>query len=64
MGKQDHLGAAVSELDDRRGVALDARNVGDRAVMHRNVQIDADEDALAPYISIVEGAKAHGRKLS
>ena len=63
MRDKDYLGAAVGELGDGRGVALDARDIGHFAVLHRNVEIDADEDALALHIGVVEGAKGHDGKL-
>ena len=62
--KQDHLAAAVGDLGDGRGIALDARDVGHFAVVHRNVEVDADEDAFALDVGVVEVAEAHDGKLS
>ena len=57
MGEQDHLGALVGELADGRQHALDAGGVGDLAVLHRHVEIDAQQDALALHLGGVEGAE-------
>ena len=56
MGEHDHLGAAVHELLDGRQHARDARRVGHFAVLHRHVEIDADEHALAPDVEPIDGA--------
>ena len=43
-------------------IALDARGVGDLAVLHRHVEVDAHEHAFAFHVGVVEGAEgAHGR---
>ena len=62
--KQDDLAAAVGDLGDGRGIALDARDVGHFAVVHGNVEVDADEDAFALDVGVVEVAEAHDGKLS
>ena len=63
MRQQDHLAAAVGDLDDGRGIALDARDVGDFAVVHGNVEVDANKNAFAFEVGVVEGAEAHDGKL-
>ncbi len=62
MRQQNHHAAAVGDFNDGRCGALDAREVGHLAVLHRNVQVDADEDAFALEVGgVVEGAEAHGK---
>ena len=46
--EQDHLAALVGDFGDGRRDALDAGRVGDLAVFHRHVEIDAHENALVP----------------
>ena len=61
MREQDHLGALVGELGDRRRHALDAGRVGDHAVFRRHVEVGAHEHALALHVGMVEGSKrGHG----
>ena len=56
MGEQDDLGALVREFQDGRCNALDTRRVGDLAIRHRHIEIDAHKDALAVDVTeIVEG---------
>ena len=57
MRKQDHLAALAGDLLDGRRDALDARRVGDLAVLHRHVEIDAHEHALAGDVSLIERAE-------
>ena len=57
MGEQDDLAALVGDLDDRRGDALDARRIGHPAVFGGNVEVDAQQDALAGDIGVVESAE-------
>ena len=49
MAEHDHLGALVGELLQGRRGALDARGVGHLAVLHRHVEVDADQHALARH---------------
>ncbi|EGE56036.1 hypothetical protein RHECNPAF_770084 [Rhizobium etli CNPAF512] len=62
MGEQDHLGALLGQFEDRRRHTLDARRIGDLAILDRNVEVDADEHALAADVGeIVEGLECrHG----
>ena len=46
MRQQDHLAALVGELGDGRGDFLDAGGVGDLAVLHRHVEVDAHKTRL------------------
>ncbi len=57
VGEQDRLAAGVDDVEDRRGRRADARVVGDLAVSHRDVEVDADENALALHVDVVEGAE-------
>ena len=57
MREQDHLAALVGDLGDGRRDALDAGGVGDLAVLHRHVEIDAQEHALALHVGVIEGAE-------
>ena len=62
MRQQDHLAALVGELGDGRDDLLDAGGVGDLAVLHRHVEVDAQQDALAFDVGVVEAAEGvHGR---
>src|ERR1043165_3284894 len=54
MREQDHLAALVGDLRDRRRDARDARCIGDLAVLHRHVEVDAHEHALAGEICLIE----------
>src|SRR5215207_1589483 len=63
MGQEDDLAALVGGLLDGRDHALEAGPVGDAPVLHRHVEVDADENALALEIGAVERADAHpGRR--
>ena len=60
MREQDHLAALVGDLGDGRRHALDAGEVGDPAAFHRDVEIDAQKDALALHVDVVEGFEGLG----
>ncbi len=64
MREQDHLAALVGDLGDGRGDALDARLVGDLAVLGGNVEVDAQEHALAGDVGVVERAEWFGHDRS
>ena len=57
MREQDDLAALVGDLGDGRRDALDAGRVGDLAVLHRHVEVDAQQDALVLHVGLVEGAE-------
>ena len=57
MREQDDLAALVGDFPDRRRRALDARRVREFAVVHRHVEIDAHEHALALHVGVVEAAE-------
>ena len=59
MGEQDHLAALVGDVLDRGQHAVDAGRVGDLPVLHRHVEIDAHENALALGIELIERAERH-----
>src|SRR5271163_1771487 len=64
MREQNDLSALVRDFADRRQHALDPRGVGDLAVFHGNVEIDAKQDAFAANVGVVESAEVldHGWK--
>ena len=61
MREQDHLAALVGDLGDGRRDALDAGSVGDLAVLHRHVEVDAHQHALALRPSSVIERLGHAR---
>ena len=61
MREQDDLAALVGDFGDRRRRALDAGGVGDDAVLHRHVEVDAHQDAFALHVDVVERAKRIGQ---
>ena len=63
MRQQDHLAALVGDLGDGRGDFFDAGRVGDLAVLHRHVEVDAQQHALALEVGVVEPTEAHGGRL-
>jgi len=46
MRQQDHLAALVGDFMDRGNDAFDARGVGELAVLHRRVEVNAQQYAL------------------
>ncbi len=58
MGQHHDLGALVEQLLQRRGAALDARRVAHLAVLDRDVEVRAHQDAPAGDIEIVEGTES------
>jgi hypothetical protein len=52
--RQHQPGAALAQALDRRQRRADARVVGDRALVQRDVEVDADEDPLAVDVEVVE----------
>ena len=62
MGEKDDLGALFREFLDRGGDALDPRRVGHAAVLGGNIEVDAQKDAFADDVGVVERAEgfAHG----
>ena len=57
MGEKDHLPALVGDLPDGGKDALDARRVRDPAVLHRDVEVDPDENAFSLDVGLVERAE-------
>jgi hypothetical protein len=57
MGQQDHLAALVGQLDDPGRYAFEPGGVGDAAVFHGHVEIDAQQHALALHVDVIEGAE-------
>ncbi len=60
MGEKNDLAAFVRDLRDRRRHPLDARRIGHAAVLRRNVEIDAQQHALAGDIDVIERAERCG----
>ena len=58
MRQQDHFRALAGNLPDRRQDAVDARRVGDAAIFHRDVEVDAQQHALAGEIGLIEGLES------
>ena len=55
MARKDWCRALIDRVRDRRQRCLNARVVGDLSVRDGNVEIDANEDALAAKIEIFDG---------
>jgi hypothetical protein len=54
MRRQDDPGVVLHRIADRPHRRLDTRGVADDAVLQRDVEVDANEDALAAEIEVVE----------
>ncbi len=63
MRKQDHLAAFVGDLGNGVCDAVDARGVGDDAVLHRHVEVDAQEDAFVRHVHVVQRTEGHRFKI-
>src|SRR5262249_51366630 len=59
MREQNHLAILVGEFRNRGGDALDARSVRDRAILHRHIEIDTQENAAVADVGLSERAKHH-----
>ncbi len=59
MAADDDFGAFVREFADGGGEALDAGEVGDFAVLDRDVEVGADQHAQAGDGDVVEGLGCH-----
>src|SRR6201997_4572541 len=57
MGEQDDLAALVCDFGDGRCNAFEPRGVGDATVLHGYVEIDAQQDALALHVDVIEGTE-------
>src|SRR5262249_61540536 len=51
---QDQLAVALEDPAQRGQRRIDARGVGDGAVLERHVEVGADEDALAGDVEVVQ----------
>jgi hypothetical protein len=56
---EDNRGTAREQVLDRRQRGADTGVVGDPSVLHRNVEVDADEDTLACHVGVADRAIAH-----
>ena len=57
MREQDHLAALAGNFGDGRRDALEPRRVGDAAILHGHVEVDAQQHALALHVDVIEGAE-------
>ena len=57
MREQDDLAALVGNFGDGRRDALEPGRVGDAAVFHGHVEVDAQQHALALHVDVIEGAE-------
>ena len=57
MRAEDHARAALAQRRDRRQRRADARVVADRAVLQRNVEIDAAEHAPARDLQRIQASR-------
>src|ERR1700681_1216424 len=60
MRQQDDLAALVGYFGDGRRDALEPGGVGDAAVLHWHIEIDAQQHAFAPHVDVIEGAACFG----
>ena len=61
MAAQDDLAAVRDQLLDGGQRSLDALVVGDFAVLHGHVEVNANQNPLAFYIDVVDGFLCHDR---
>jgi len=59
MREQHHARAGIGKLLHRRGLAFDARRIGDLAVLHRNVEVQPHQDSFALYVRQVVKRAVH-----
>ncbi len=64
MGQQDDLAALVRNLGDGRHDAFKAGVVGDDALVHGNVKVDAQQHALALQVGVIKGAEGLGHRIA
>src|SRR6187551_2296286 len=64
MGQQDDLAALVGNFGDGRGDTLEPGRVGNAAVLHGNVEVDAQQHALGLDVDVIEGTKTLGHGIS
>ena len=55
MGEQDHRSTLVEQFANGRHDALDAGRIAHFALLDGHVEIDADDDALALGVELIEG---------
>jgi hypothetical protein len=60
MREENCLAAFLSDLADRLRGGTQARVIADAAILHRHVEIDADEDAFSANVGVIKVAeRAH-----
>src|SRR6185437_7154614 len=57
MRQQDHLAALGCDFGDGGRDAFQASGVGDATLLHGDVEVDAQQHALALYVDVIEGAE-------
>jgi len=57
MREQDDLAALAGDFGDGRRDAFEPCGISDAAVLHRHVEVDAQQHALALHVDVVEGAE-------
>src|SRR5450432_3389520 len=57
MRQQYYLAALVGNLGDGGRYTFEPGRVADAAVLHRHVEIDAQQHALALHVDVIEGAE-------
>src|SRR5258707_9885594 len=57
LRQQDHFAALAGYFDDGRRYPFQPGGVGDAAVLHRHIEIDAHQHALALHVDVIEGAE-------
>src|SRR6267143_1763015 len=60
MTHQNRASAIIQDLVNRREGFNDTLVIGDAAAFHRNVEINADEDALSFQMNIIDRQFVHG----
>ncbi len=60
MREQDDLAALAGYLGDGRCDAFEPGGVGDAAIFHGHVEVDAQQHALALHVDVIEGAECFG----
>ena len=61
VAREDHPRPVGQEVVDRRDRGTDARIVGDLAVLQRDVEVDANEDALPGDVDVADVSLSMGR---
>src|SRR5450432_4337105 len=60
MRQQYYLAALVGNLGDGGRYTFEPGRVADAAILHRHVEVDAQQHALALHVDVIEGAECFG----